>query len=287
MGFSLGPPLAPSPTRPDTTPMSPSNDERRFSEEEFALVLRMASEVQDGSDPASDRSHPREGLSLSEIQEIAAEVGIDPGRVSRAVALLPAGGDSAEVRLLGGGPRHRLEHSVSGEIREKDLGRIVEVARRLVGVQGEAREVLGAVEWSGSTSTTKFSISATPREGKTTLQASIDRFESLMGIYAGVGMGVLGVVAVTMGKLFFGESDAGIVAALLSGIPPAFLVTRTLWKRSSKKWRERLFHLMDAMAEEADVVVSRMEEGMAEGTEEGTAEGMAERAVEGGEDSAK
>jgi len=53
--------------------MPSSNDERRYSEDEFALVLRMASEVQAGPDPAP----PQEGLTLSQIREIAAEVGIE------------------------------------------------------------------------------------------------------------------------------------------------------------------------------------------------------------------
>jgi len=187
-------------------------------------------------------------------------VGIDPLRVSRAAALLPTGADSVGVQIFGGHPRQRLEHTVPGEVAEKDLVRIIEVARRILGVQGETREVLGAVEWTGNNNVTKFSVAATPRGGTTTLQASVDRFESLMGIYAGVGMGVLGVVAVTMGKLVFGETDAGIVAALLSGIPPSFIVCRTLWKRSTKKWRERLLHLMDAMAKEAEVSVASSDE---------------------------
>jgi len=235
--------------------MSPSNDERRFSEDEFALVLRMASEVEEGLDSPPPRLPSPEGMTLAEIQEIAVEVGIDPDRVSRAVALLPTRDDSTLVRLVGGHPRQRLEHWVSGEVPAKDLGRLVEVARKTFGVQGETREVLGAVEWKGSNNVTGFSVSATPGEGKTTLHVSTDRTESIMGIYAGAGMGVLGVVAVTMGKLVFGETDAGIVAALLSGIPPAFLVCRTLWKRSTAKWRDRALHLMNALAAEAEAAV--------------------------------
>lgn len=232
------------------------NDERRYSEEEFALVLRMASEVQEGGESGSDRSLPPEGLTLSQIREIALEVGIDPERVSRAAALLPSGGESLGVRLLGGHPRDHLEHMVSGEVPEKDLGRIIEVARSTLGVPGETREVMGSLEWTGSNNVTGFFVSVTPRDGKANLQGSTNRTESLMGIYAGAGMGVLGIVALSTVKLVFGETDAGIVAGLLSGIPPAFLICRTLWKRSTKKWRDRLLHLMDAMAEEAEGLVS-------------------------------
>lgn len=250
-------PLAPAATLTDTSPMSPSNGERRYSEDEFALVLRMASEVEDVPDPGSDRIPDEGGFTLSQIREIAAEVGIDPERVSRAAALLPSAEESVWARLLGGHPRHRLQHSVSGEVAEKDLVRIIEVARNSLGVQGETREVLGALEWKGSNNVTGYSVSATPREGATTIQVSADRTESMMGIYGGVGMGVLGIVALTSVKLVFGETDAGIVAGLLTGIPPGLLAARALWKKSTKKWRRRLLQLMDALAEEAEASLRR------------------------------
>ena len=229
--------------------MAYSNDERRYSEEEFGLVLRMAAEVGDGPEVAP----PREGLTLAQIREIAGEVGIDPERVSRAAALLPSTEDSAPTRLIGGSPRQRLQHTVSGVVSAEDLGGVIEVVRRALYIQGVTHEVMGGLEWTGSTGTASFGASITPREDETTLQVWTDRTESMAGIYGGVGMGVLGVVAVTMGKLVFGETDAGIVAALLSGLPPAFFAARELWKRSTKKSRVRLLRLLDGMAREADV----------------------------------
>jgi hypothetical protein len=92
--------------------MPPSDHERRYSDDEFALVLRLASEVKSPGELAPPPPS-REGLTLSEMREIAAEVGIHPDRVSRAVALLPPGDESIGVRLLGGHPRHRQEHAIS------------------------------------------------------------------------------------------------------------------------------------------------------------------------------
>lgn len=228
--------------------MSPTNDERRYSDEEFALILRTASEVQAGPDPAP----PRQGLTLSEIQEIAAEVGIDPDRVSKAAALLPSATGEGLSRLVGGHPRHRLEHTVKGGVPTAALGRVIDLARREMDTQGETREVLGGLEWKGGTSTTSVTVSVTPREGETVLQASTDRSETMAGIFAGVTLPVGGIIGVTLGKLVFGESDAGIAAALISGMTPALIFARAIWKRSTRHWRERLFHLMDAMAREAE-----------------------------------
>jgi hypothetical protein len=263
------PPLALLRPSPDTSLMSPSDEERRYSDREFALILRMASKVPAGPDPAP----PQRGLTLPEIREIAMEVGIDPEGVSRAALLLTSVGDAGASRLIGGHPRHRMEHTIAGRVPPEAMNRVIEVARRGLDTQGETREVLGALEWKGSTGTATITVSIVPGEGETTLQASTDRTESLTAIYAGVGLSVTVVIAVTMGKLVFGETGPGIAAAFLSGFPPGLLLARTLWKRSTKKWRERLLHLMDAMAREAEVVVGRSgeEPGAPPNTETGKA----------------
>jgi hypothetical protein len=237
--------------------MSRSDTERRYSDLEFALILRTASEVREGPDPAP----PREGLTLRQIREIAAEVGIDPDRVTRAAALLPSADDSAVTRFFGGPPRHRVEHSIPGVVPTGELGRIIDVVRKMVSTQGQTREILGGLEWTASTATTGFGASVTPREGETILQASTDRTESMAGIYGGVGMSTVGVIALLLVKLVFGETDAGIAASLLSSLPPAFFLARTLWSRSTKKYRERLLHLLEAMAVEAEEAVERAGEG--------------------------
>jgi hypothetical protein len=228
--------------------------ERRYTEEEFAAILRAASEVSDGPTSTGAPMVRRSGLTLSEIQEIAAEVGIEPGRVSRAAALLPEEASSSLMKLVGGGPRYRMESTFSGLVPTNELGRIIEVARRAAGTPGETREVLGGLEWTGSTGTTGYGASVTPQGGRTQLQVWANHTEIMAGIYGGVGMGTLGVVAFTLAKLVFGDSDAGILASLLSGIPPGFLFARTVWKRAARKYRERLHDLLETMRREAEAV---------------------------------
>jgi len=258
--------------------MSDPNDQRRYSDEEFAVILRTASEGVEG--PAQS-TPSRSGLTLPEIQDIASEVGIDPAQVTRAAALLPLAETSTLMTLIGGGPRYRMEYTVQGVIPVEELGRVVEVARTTAGTHGETREVLGGVEWTGSTGTTGYGVSVTPRGGRTHLQASTNHTEILAGIYGGVGMGVLGVVSLSLAKLVFGESDAGIVVSLLSGIPPAFLVARTVWKRSTKKYRQRLLHLLDLMRRETESAIEEAAEDAAESAIDNAAKDAAgENAVE-------
>jgi hypothetical protein len=74
----------------------------------------------------------------------------------------------------------------------------------------------------------------------------------MAGIYGGIGLPVGGVIAVILGKLIFGETDAGIMAALVSGMAPALLLARSLWKRSTGKWRSRLVELTELLVREAE-----------------------------------
>lgn len=237
--------------------MSPSNGERRYSEDEFALILRMASE----SDVEAGPTERREGLTLPQIRSIAAEAGIDPDKVSRAAASLPSATETTASLLLGGTARHRFEHAVSGAVPRGELGRVIDVARRELATQGESREVMDGLEWKGGTSTASVVVSITPRDNETVVQLSADRSETLAGVYAGVGLPVAGIIAVTLGKLVFGESDAGIAAAIVSGFLPSLFIARGLWKRSTRKWRRRLLELLGALVQEAEAAGTRREIG--------------------------
>ena len=60
-----------------------SDESRRFTDREVALVLKRASEFDDSSEVG-----PATGLSKGDLTEIAAEVGISPAAIDRAVATL-------------------------------------------------------------------------------------------------------------------------------------------------------------------------------------------------------
>lgn len=79
------------------------NDEedkkRRYSEEEFALILRKASEIQLSEGRPKGTPEAGSGLTLQEIRSIASEAGIDPEAVTRAASVLGALGWGEEGRI--------------------------------------------------------------------------------------------------------------------------------------------------------------------------------------------
>ena len=84
--------------------------ERRFSDEEFARIIRAAQELQerDASGAAPDGQTgpqlPARGMSVEEIQAVAGEVGVSPEYVQRAVAILTAERPMVSRNPILGGP---------------------------------------------------------------------------------------------------------------------------------------------------------------------------------------
>ena len=101
-----------------------SDDQRVYSDEEFALILRKATELA----RAEPRTPSSAGLTLTEMKAAAAQVGLDPALVERAARLLAARATASPLERLTGGPV-RYDHEARFPIKldesgvETDLGR--------------------------------------------------------------------------------------------------------------------------------------------------------------------
>ena len=119
---------------------------RRYSEEEFALILRKASEIQvsNGNQSAITGTG---GLTLEEIRSIATEAGINPEAVTRAASILGAleweEREGLAAAIFGGPSAFHLDCEIPGRLPPEEMGRVLEQIRRAAEHQGEASEVLG------------------------------------------------------------------------------------------------------------------------------------------------
>jgi hypothetical protein len=93
--------------------MADSSNSSRYSEQEMALILKRAAELQEGSD---GRGITR---SLAEINEIAAEVGIDASFVTEAVAELQR--PTTRAGWLGAPTRFHAEQSVPSKLTSGEI----------------------------------------------------------------------------------------------------------------------------------------------------------------------
>ncbi len=218
------------------------NDDRRFSDEEFALILRRASEMQEGgSKPPALRT----GMSLEEIKSIAVEAGIDPAKIAKAASLLARSDHAGTAAKIFGGPsKYHLEYAAKGEIPQEDLGRLVDVIRRATKDQGKGTQVLDAFEWHTIGGGDRIYVNITPRDGETTVQIIADRTATGILTFLGSGLPWL-IAAVAIGEGLDVSSVVGIASVLAGAAGGALLTFRTFWKSTATGFRRKLTGLME------------------------------------------
>ncbi|MFC1661844.1 hypothetical protein ACFL3S_10420 [Gemmatimonadota bacterium] len=237
--------------------MSKNQEDRRYTDQEFALILRKVSELQ------RDRPGPHggdDGLTLLEMQQIAAEAGMDPELVARAVDLLPSRRLSTAAKIFGGSDKYRAVRTVPGVVPNDELGRLVETIREVLDCQGEAKQVFGGLEWKTGTEPSRVSVNVSSRDDGTRLEVSVDRGGTAFLTYFGPSMGFLLVSAALVGGLGV-DSLQGALAVVLPCLGAAFATGRTLFSRGTRKWNDTVPKLMDALEATAKKVAGEKPAG--------------------------
>lgn len=224
-----------------------SNESRRFTEEEFALVLRKAMSLHD----RTPRRHglSSQGMTLEDMKAVASEVGIDPALVDHAVALLPKEENRLKDRILGGPTRYRLEHTGHRLLSSDETAGVIDVIRRELQHVGRVTSELNGVAWETVNEVSQFHVSVAPRGENTEVRLTVNRdgafiltwFLSVAGglVAAGITGGILEPESAVVG--------AGLVAAGAAG---GLALARTLWGRTTRSIRAKIDRLMEAMVGE-------------------------------------
>jgi hypothetical protein len=224
-------------------------DQRVYSDEEFALILRKAAELASRAEsPAASAA----GLTLTEMKSAAAQAGLDPALVERAARMLAARATASPLERLTGGPlRHNHEARFPIKLDENRAALLLSAVRINAGLAG-TRDVghsssMG-MTWHDGGDTESLSITARPEEDGTAVSVALDR------------RGTFGVVAMMSGlAMFFAvlfgvhalypEAPALGVGGCIAGIGGALAVARGYWASSTRKVRERISVVMDAIGQ--------------------------------------
>lgn len=225
--------------------------ERRYTDQEVARLLQRAADI-DRHSPAG-QSVAR-GLSLGELQDIAAEVGIAPAAVTRAADEIaaPAASRLASAALGGAGLVRRTT-ALAVQLDRSGLGRMVEVIDAEVPAAGTVGEALGSVRWTATGRFLNRQVVVQPTETETVIRVEeryTDRLRAVMHLLPalyGAGGGV------ALGGAWAGSAPvAGLIA--LAGSAVGLGVGRALWNALRSRSRRRVDRLSERLASEANAL---------------------------------
>lgn len=136
---------------------------RLYSDQEISAILKRAGQMQATQSP--EESH---GLSLEELQHIAAEVGLDPKIVAAAASELEHGGIEEKASGFLGAPTSMyVERVIPGEIDEALLPEVAAKIGESFGMVGRSGQVGRSLEWTHSSERSNLQVTVMPHNGQT------------------------------------------------------------------------------------------------------------------------
>ena len=230
--------------------MADTPSSQRYSEQEMALILKRAAELQEGADgQAAD-------ISLRQIQDIAAEAGISPSYVAEAAAELLE--PMPRVGWLGAPTRFHDDRWIERPLNASAIGQVIESVRVTVGLHGEVQQVLDSVEWRGQSPLGMTILTLSPRDGGTRIAVTISRADHATVVTLGsIGIGLLGALGGVVLALNFADS-AIIASGIIAGSAVVAMLgsARLMWANVARRWRRTASTLVETVAERARQLVA-------------------------------
>ena len=229
----------------------PPIPDRRYADAETAAILKRAAELQGTAEPPTSPT-------LTDLQQIADEAGIEPRYVRQAAAELASpsrgGGVGAPDALA-------LQRVVAGELPAPAFDALVEAIRDAAGMAGHVSALGRGFTWTSGVPghpapPRALTVTVTAVDGRTVIRGD----ESLARVssnYVGTGvasalMGGFGLVAASSG-----DPSIGVIAAAVAWAAGSLIAAGRLRGRAADCHRRDLAELLDRIAEHAQVLVSR------------------------------
>ena len=209
--------------------------ERLYTDREFALILRRATVLQAQGD------EPRHAL--TELQDVAAQVGIPADLVARAADELPL--RDVDGSMMGPTPSIYATTLVPTTLRSASYPDLLAVIRRYVRDPGQVRELSSGLEWTRNTgySTLTVAVSSTPEGVRLRVEGEHEGNRTMIFL--------IPMIATGIAALIVGGEVSWTMGAIVGtgGMGTAFLGARALWRRFARRAKETVLHLRDALAD--------------------------------------
>jgi len=229
-------------------------DQRLFDDETAGLVLRRAAEMQHESNVPA---HSGDGLSATDLEQIATEAGIDPAFVRRAIVEAQVSSPETEYSPVFGEVKTlELVEVLEGEVSPDSQDRMLEEVQRAFADGGTVTRTGRSATWSASRALASSRLSSlvvaiTARDGQTEVRITekLDNLSTSLFVGLGVagsavGVGISG--AVGMGE--FGSLPL-FAAMAVTAVSACYGTARTLYTRSTRKRRRELQRLLGKLVE--------------------------------------
>lgn len=213
--------------------------ERTYSDNDVALILRRAMEMQ------KDSTVRGEGLSLRELRDIAREIGVDPDLVTEAASQLRVAGSGAFARLFGGSVRHDIRLVHDAALSPDQLQDLAMAIRSAMEHQGRAQEVMGALEWTTVGEVSQVAVTARTRAGRTSVHVIADRAGS--ALVTTVGSVALGAFVAAITGAILEPGVLGGVALMGAGLVGGAAMARAIWQRTTHGFQRKLAWLTEGI----------------------------------------
>jgi len=236
-----------------TLPLPEPVPRAEYSEAEFVRILRMAAELHDRSTGAATSDK----MTLAEIEQIAAEVGIPPQHVAAAATLVATEAGEQWNSWLAVPVQGRLSRVLPGSISDDAWQEIAAVIRQSLEHTGQHSYVPGALEWVHTDEGSVVRVEVSTLEDRAHVHVSADHRHAA-ALYLCVGP-VLGACASLLPIAALGWGDAVTPWLLFSGGAGAgFAAGWASLKARSARWQRRLRGVLQALAERG--VATRIQE---------------------------
>ncbi len=230
------------------------NDTKRYNDETAGQVLRRAAELQHESNVPV---HGGDGLSATDLEQIANEAGIDPAFVRRAlVEVQVASPETERSPFLGEVKTLEMVEVLEGEVSPDSVDRMLEEVQRAFADGGSVTRTGRSATWSASRTLANSRLSSlvvaiTARDGQTEVRITerLDNLSSALFVGLGVGGSAAGVGisgAIGMGEfgspLLFGAMAITVVSGFYGA-------ARALYTRNTRRRRRELQRLLGKLVE--------------------------------------
>jgi hypothetical protein len=235
----------------------PRSSDRKFSEEEVALIIKRAAELQQTQQVENE---PSTALTLTEVEQIAREAGIDPKLIRQAAHGLDRPSETSRPSPWLGAPTHLVfERVVDGEIPVDDFEPLINEIRRTMSDNGVTSVLGRTLAWTSSYTGGRrrnngrmVNVNIVSRSGVTTIRVEEEMRQVAAALFGGlVGGGGGGTTGISIGIGVGAFHSVGLAAALWVAVAGGFYtLARTIYSNIAIKREKQLKELTSRLEEQ-------------------------------------